>query len=89
MVVVPVLVHLIHEISAVRLKYPQDLRPLDNRMIVLKTIKVRGGCRRHAWHCGWCLYRTGVVGRCDFMSKNDDALYVRLERHSQVCFSVW
>ena len=41
MVVVPVLVHLIHEISAVRLKYPQDLRPLDNRMIVLKTIKVR------------------------------------------------
>ncbi|XP_043209434.1 exosome RNA helicase MTR4-like [Amphibalanus amphitrite] len=39
MVVVPVLVHLIHEISAVRLKYPQDLRPLDNRMIVLKTIK--------------------------------------------------
>ncbi|XP_037075911.1 exosome RNA helicase MTR4-like [Pollicipes pollicipes] len=39
MVVVPVLVHLIDEISAVRLKYPQDLRPLDNRMIVLKTIK--------------------------------------------------
>jgi len=39
MVVVPVLVHLIHEISAVRLKYPQDLRPLDNRMIVLKTIR--------------------------------------------------
>lgn len=39
MVVVPVLADLVHQISAVRLKYPQNLRPRDNRMIVHKTLR--------------------------------------------------
>lgn len=30
---------LISQISSVRVKYPEDLRPLDNRMSVLKTIQ--------------------------------------------------
>ena len=38
--VVPVLLHLITAISAIRLYFPQDLRPLDNRMSVLKSIQV-------------------------------------------------
>ncbi|XP_013779377.1 superkiller viralicidic activity 2-like 2 [Limulus polyphemus] len=39
MQVVPVMLHLICQISSVRLYYPQDLRPLDNRMSVLKSIQ--------------------------------------------------
>ncbi|KAK3602043.1 hypothetical protein CHS0354_021137 [Potamilus streckersoni] len=39
MQVVPVLLHLIQAISAVRLYLPQDLRPLDNRQSVGKSIQ--------------------------------------------------
>ena len=39
--VIPVLLHLIQAISAVRLYLPQDLRPLDNRQSVGKSIQVR------------------------------------------------
>lgn len=39
MQVVPVLVHLIQAISAVRLYIPSDLRPPDNRQSVLKSIQ--------------------------------------------------
>lgn len=38
MVVIPLLLHLIQQISSVRLFIPEDLRPLDNRMAVLKSI---------------------------------------------------
>lgn len=37
--VIPILHNLISQISAVRLHYPKDLRPLDNRKNVLKTIQ--------------------------------------------------
>ncbi|KAJ6669920.1 hypothetical protein lerEdw1_000469 [Lerista edwardsae] len=37
--VVPVLVHLLSAISSVRLYIPKDLRPLDNRQSVLKSIQ--------------------------------------------------
>ncbi|WAR23229.1 MTREX-like protein [Mya arenaria] len=39
MQVIPVMLHLIHEISAVRLYLPKDLRPLDNRQSVGKSIQ--------------------------------------------------
>ncbi|KAI0209509.1 Exosome RNA helicase MTR4 [Lamellibrachia satsuma] len=39
MQVVPVLLYLITAVSAIRLYFPQDLRPLDNRMSVLKSIQ--------------------------------------------------
>lgn len=39
MQVVPVLVHLLSAISSVRLYIPRDLRPLDNRQSVLKSIQ--------------------------------------------------
>uniref|UniRef100_A0A8D2INK6 Exosome RNA helicase MTR4 n=1 Tax=Varanus komodoensis TaxID=61221 RepID=A0A8D2INK6_VARKO len=39
MQVVPVLVHLLSAISSVRLYIPKDLRPLDNRQSVLKSIQ--------------------------------------------------
>ena len=39
--VVPVLLHLIRGLSPVRIYMPQDLRPLDNRMSVLKSIQVQ------------------------------------------------
>lgn len=39
MQVIPVLSHLIQQISAVRLYIPQDLRPLDNRQSVGKSIQ--------------------------------------------------
>lgn len=39
MQVVPIRMHLIQQISSIRLYYPQDLRPLDNRMSVLKSIQ--------------------------------------------------
>ncbi|KAG8235609.1 hypothetical protein J437_LFUL014654, partial [Ladona fulva] len=39
MEVVPVLLTLIHKISTVRLYFPNDLRPSDNRMSVLKAIQ--------------------------------------------------
>lgn len=39
MEVVPVLHHLISQISSLRLYYPKDLRPADNRKSVLKTIR--------------------------------------------------
>ncbi|KAJ7412088.1 Superkiller viralicidic activity 2-like 2 [Pitangus sulphuratus] len=39
MQVVPVLVHLISAISSVRLYIPKDLRPIDNRQSVLKSIQ--------------------------------------------------
>jgi len=35
------MLHLIHEISAVRLYLPKDLRPLDNRQSVGKSIQVQ------------------------------------------------
>lgn len=38
--VVPILVHLVAAISSVRLYIPKDLRPVDNRQSVLKSIKV-------------------------------------------------
>ncbi|KAG8519796.1 Exosome RNA helicase MTR4, partial [Galemys pyrenaicus] len=38
-VVVPVLVHLLSAISSVRLYIPKDLRPVDNRQSVLKSIQ--------------------------------------------------
>jgi len=38
MIVIPLLLHLIQQISSVRLFIPKDLRPLDNRMAVLKSI---------------------------------------------------
>lgn len=37
--VVPVLHTLIYKISSLRVQYPSDLRPVDNRKSVLKTIK--------------------------------------------------
>nr|XP_042117829.1 exosome RNA helicase MTR4-like [Peromyscus maniculatus bairdii] len=37
--VVPVLVHLLSAISTVRLYIPKDLRPVDNRQSVLKSIQ--------------------------------------------------
>ncbi|NXK54240.1 MTREX helicase, partial [Chauna torquata] len=40
MQVVPVLVHLLSAISSVRLYIPKDLRPIDNRQSVLKSIQV-------------------------------------------------
>lgn len=45
MQVVPVLLHLVTSISAIRLYLPQDLRPLDNRMSVLKSMQVKT-----SWH---------------------------------------
>ncbi len=39
MVVIPILLPLIQQISTIRLFIPQDLRPLDNRMAVLKAIR--------------------------------------------------
>uniref|UniRef100_T1ITC5 Helicase ATP-binding domain-containing protein n=1 Tax=Strigamia maritima TaxID=126957 RepID=T1ITC5_STRMM len=39
MQVVPVMAHLISKVSAIRIFYPQDLRPLDNRMSVLKSLE--------------------------------------------------
>ncbi|XP_072920538.1 exosome RNA helicase MTR4 [Hemitrygon akajei] len=39
MQVVPILLHLISAISSVRLYIPKDLRPLDNRQSVLKSIQ--------------------------------------------------
>ncbi|XP_057258622.1 exosome RNA helicase MTR4 isoform X1 [Pezoporus wallicus] len=39
MQVVPILVHLVAAISSVRLYIPKDLRPVDNRQSVLKSIK--------------------------------------------------
>lgn len=39
MQVVPVLVHLLSAISSVRLYIPKDLRPVDNRQSVLKSIQ--------------------------------------------------
>jgi len=38
MVVIPLLLNLIQQVSSVRLFVPADLRPLDNRMAVLKSI---------------------------------------------------
>ena len=38
MVVIPLSLPLIQKISSVRLFIPADLRPLDNRMAVLKSI---------------------------------------------------
>ncbi|XP_023590730.1 exosome RNA helicase MTR4 [Trichechus manatus latirostris] len=40
MQVVPVLVHLLTAISSVRLYIPKDLRPVDNRQSVLKSIQI-------------------------------------------------
>ncbi|XP_063996779.1 exosome RNA helicase MTR4 isoform X2 [Pogoniulus pusillus] len=40
MQVVPVLVHLLSAISSVRLYIPKDLRPIDNRQSVLKSIQI-------------------------------------------------
>uniref|UniRef100_A0A8C4M2A9 RNA helicase n=1 Tax=Equus asinus TaxID=9793 RepID=A0A8C4M2A9_EQUAS len=40
MQVVPVLVHLLSAISSVRLYIPKDLRPMDNRQSVLKSIQI-------------------------------------------------
>lgn len=40
MEVIPVLLPLIDQISSVRIYYPNDLRPADNRMSVRKTIEV-------------------------------------------------
>uniref|UniRef100_A0A673TNT1 Exosome RNA helicase MTR4 n=1 Tax=Suricata suricatta TaxID=37032 RepID=A0A673TNT1_SURSU len=40
MQVVPVLVHLLSAISSVRLYIPKDLRPVDNRQSVLKSIQI-------------------------------------------------
>ena len=39
MIMVPILLHLVQQISSVRLFIPADLRSLDNRMSVLKSIK--------------------------------------------------
>ena len=39
MIMVPILLNLVQQISSVRLFIPSDLRPLDNRMAVLKSIK--------------------------------------------------
>merc|ERR1712059_111011 len=39
MVVIPLLLPLVQQISSVRLFIPSDLRPLDNRMAVLKSIQ--------------------------------------------------
>lgn len=60
--VVPVLVHLLSAISSVRLYIPRDLRPLDNRQSVLKSIQVgapaagpgsaHGGARPGGWRPG-------------------------------------
>ncbi|GAB6028829.1 Exosome RNA helicase MTR4 [Chamberlinius hualienensis] len=38
MVVVPVALNLLSQLSVIRIYYPPDLRPLDNRMSVLKSI---------------------------------------------------
>lgn len=38
MVVIPLLLNLVQQVSSVRLFIPADLRPLDNRMAVLKSI---------------------------------------------------
>lgn len=42
MQVVPIKLDLIRQFSSVRVYYPNDLRPLDNRMSVLKTLKEVG-----------------------------------------------
>lgn len=39
--VVPVMVQLLSALSSVRLYIPKDLKPLDNRQIMLKSIQVR------------------------------------------------
>lgn len=39
--VVPVMLHLLTSISSVRLYIPKDLRPFDNRQLMLKSIQVR------------------------------------------------
>lgn len=38
--VVPVMIHLLMSISSVRLYIPKDLRPYDNRQLMLKSIQV-------------------------------------------------
>lgn len=39
--VVPVMLHLLTSISSVRLYIPKDLRPFDNRQLMLKSIQVQ------------------------------------------------
>ncbi|XP_060927108.1 exosome RNA helicase MTR4 [Limanda limanda] len=39
MMVVPVMLHLLNSISSVRLYIPKDLRPFDNRQLMLKSIQ--------------------------------------------------
>lgn len=41
MVVVPIFLHLIQQISSVRIFTPKDIRPKESRMAVQKSIKVR------------------------------------------------
>lgn len=39
-VVMSVMMNLIQEVSAVRLKLPSDLKPLDQRIMVMKMVQV-------------------------------------------------
>ena len=41
MIVVPIFLNLIQQISSVKIFMPKDIRPRDNRMAVLKSIQVR------------------------------------------------
>jgi len=47
------MLELITAVSAVRLYIPSDLRPLDNRMSVLKAIQVIKKFSRMAGGAGW------------------------------------
>lgn len=57
MEVVPVLSTLINKISSLRIHYPKDLRPSDNRRSVLKTLQV---CIYSVAINGWRLVRLFV-----------------------------
>lgn len=39
--VVPLMLHLLTAVSSVRLFIPKDLRPFDNRQLMLKSIQVQ------------------------------------------------
>ena len=66
--VVPVMLHLLTSISSVRLYIPKDLRPFDNRQLMLKSIQVHDAAilKTKNWHSwNW----NHDLNYCSFASK--------------------
>lgn len=51
--VVPVMLHLLTSISSVRLYIPKDLRPFDNRQLMLKSIQVQNAAILKQRYSNW------------------------------------